>query len=202
MKSKDQILLEQAYMSIREGMFDKAKEFINKNVIQYDKNAPGGSNAPGGEEYEANKAAARKEEVEKENKAYREKEAQTNSQAVATAMKQTPEDVKAAAPYAQFVSKVLSYLSSDHRQNMDDRGRGRQVPNPNTSMQSLESFIYQVFERGGQGTASSLHAPRNLNELLFNSSMQNVGGKEMGVRKFDPTKPLVKALFAEYNKVF
>lgn len=42
MKSRDNQLLEEAYDQIREGMFDKAKEFVNKNIVQYDTNAPGG----------------------------------------------------------------------------------------------------------------------------------------------------------------
>jgi len=42
MKNKDIVLLEQAYQHVREGLWDKTKEFVNKNVVQYDTNAPGG----------------------------------------------------------------------------------------------------------------------------------------------------------------
>jgi hypothetical protein len=51
MKSKDQLLLEQAYQQVQEGLWDKAKSGVNK-LVQFN------PNAPGGKEYEANKAAA------------------------------------------------------------------------------------------------------------------------------------------------
>ena len=50
MKSKDQLLLEQAYQQVQEGILDKAKSSINR-LVQYN------PNAPGGKAYEQNKAA-------------------------------------------------------------------------------------------------------------------------------------------------
>ena len=190
MKSKDQLLLEQAYETVREGFLDKAKAFVNKNVVQYDKNAPGGSNAPGGEEYEANAATQRQAGADKQQ-GEQEAAAATGEQSkVASLMKQTPEDVKAAAPFSGYVEKAINHMleKSQYQNNPNARDRATKVLNPNKSMQSLESFIYDVKED------TARFGPQNLDELLFDAGD--------GVRKFNPNKPLVKALVAQYNKVF
>lgn len=190
MKSRDQLLLEQAYETVREGFLDKAKAFVNKNIVQYDRNAPGGSNAPGGKEYEANAAKQRQADADKQQEEQKAAAAAAEQSKVASLMKQTPEDVKAAAPYSAYVEKAINHMleKSQYQNNPNVRDRNTGVPDPNKSTQSLESFIYNVKED------TARFGPQNLDELLF-----DLGD---GVRKFNPNKPLVKALVAQYNKVF
>ena len=106
-------------------------------------------------------------------------------------MKQTPEDVKAAAPYSAYVEKAINHLfekSQNQNDNPNVRYQSNDVPNPNKNMHTLQSFVFTVKED------TARFGPQNLVELLF-----DLGD---GVIKFNPNKPLVKALVAQYNKVF
>jgi hypothetical protein len=184
MKSKDQQLLEEAYQHILENsLWDKTKAFVNKNVIEYDPKAPGGSEAPGGETYERNKkqaeAAAKKKQEEAEKASRAE---------VANVLKQTPEDIKAAAPYAKFIEKMVHHLID--QQHKDDRSKNISVSNPNKSMDTLKNFIFEIRRELNLGWLRDI-VPNNITELLFN----NQGGQ----LTVDPSKPLVKALVAKYN---